>query len=285
MSRGDMSNSRTDYVPAAAQAFLIDHGLAAPNDRPIWTPLTGGVSSDLWRVDIGDRSICVKGALPTLRVAGEWHAPTSRNTVEWNWLNFAAGVAAANVPRPLAHDPDRGLFAMTNLPAEDHPVWKAQLLSGVVDTASAAAVGDLIGRLHAYSTTQPDLVEEFATDENFESLRIQPYLRTLRVRNSDLADPIDDVIDRTASTHRVVVHGDVSPKNILIGPTGPVLLDAECAWYGDPAFDLAFVLNHLFLKMLVVPDQTGALGDAASALTAAYLRHVTWEPVVDVTAR
>ena len=47
-----------------------------------------------------------------------------------------------------------------------------------------------------------------------------------------------------------LVHGDVSPKNILIGRRGPVFLDAECAWYGDPAFDLAFCLNHLLLKCL-----------------------------------
>ena len=29
-----------------------------------------------------------------------------------------------------------------------------------------------------------------------------------------------------------------------------MLLDAECAWWGDPAFDLAFCLNHLLLKCL-----------------------------------
>jgi Ser/Thr protein kinase RdoA (MazF antagonist) len=30
-----------------------------------------------------------------------------------------------------------------------------------------------------------------------------------------------------------------------------VVLDCEVAWYGDPAFDLAFLLNHLHLKGLL----------------------------------
>ena len=32
-----------------------------------------------------------------------------------------------------------------------------------------------------------------------------------------------------------------------------VLLDCEAAWFGDPAFDAAFLLNHLFLKALHLP--------------------------------
>ncbi len=81
-------------------------------------------------------------------------------------------------------------------------------------------------------------------------------------------------------SHQVsLVHGDVSPKNILAGPYGqPVLLDAECAWWGDPAFDLAFCLNHLLLKCLWVPQALSALINSFDALARAYLRRVDWEP-------
>ncbi len=54
----------------------------------------------------------------------------------------------------------------------------------------------------------------------------------------------------TLAAKIALVHGDVSPKKVPAGPRGPVFLDAECAWYGDPAFDLAFCLNHLLLKCL-----------------------------------
>ena len=61
------------------------------------------------------------------------------------------------------------------------------------------------------------------------------------------------LVATTQANKRALVHGDVSPKNILGGPAGPVFLDAECAWWGDPAFDLAFCLNHLLLKCLWTP--------------------------------
>ena len=38
-----------------------------------------------------------------------------------------------------------------------------------------------------------------------------------------------------------------------------MLLDAECAWYGDPAFDAAFCLNHLVLKSIHLPTLQAAL--------------------------
>ena len=73
------------------------------------------------------------------------------------------------------------------------------------------------------------------------------------------------------------MHGDVSPKNILIGPEGPVFLDAECAWYGDPAFDLAFCLNHLLLKCLWTPRARSGFLACFEALAGSYLGGVAWE--------
>jgi len=93
----------------------------------------------------------------------------------------------------------------------------------------------------------------------------------------DLRERLLALAQRTAATHRALVHGDVSPKNILVGPDGPVFLDAECAWYGDPAFDLAFCLNHLFLKCIWVPRARAGFLQCYDALASAYLRGVAWE--------
>ena len=265
--------------------FLDAHKLAPPGEPAHWTPLAGGVSSDLWRVDLPARSLCVKRALAKLKVTAHWQAPLSRNAYEWAWMRFASRHRPDNVPELLAHDPEAGLFAMAYLPPEQYPVWKAQLLGGEVDVATAAAVGELLGTLHAASARETALATTFATDDNFHALRIEPYLLATAAAHPTLSDTLHDLADRTAITHLALVHGDVSPKNILVGPSGPVLLDAECAWYGDPAFDLAFCVNHLLLKTLVVPGHRAELLQSARVLTEEYHRCIDWEPRPALEAR
>jgi len=265
-------------------AFLCAHGLATPGEPARWTPLTGGVSSEIWRVDLPGRSLCVKRALPRLKVAAVWEAPLSRNAYEWKWLRFAAEHEPDAVPRPLAQD-EAGLFAMEFLPPERYPLWKAQLLAGEVDVGFAAAVGSTLGRLHAASAARPGLAREFDSLENFRALRLEPYLVAAAERHPDPAAALHALCRATESNARALVHGDVSPKNILHGPRGPVFLDAECAWFGDPAFDVAFCLNHLVLKCLVRPDRSRELAESFAAFVSAYFQAATFEPRSTLEAR
>ena len=96
---------------------------------------------------------------------------------------------------------------------------------------------------------------------------------------------LEELVRVTGATKQALVHGDVSPKNILCGPHGPVFLDAECAWYGDPVFDLAFCLNHMLLKCLWRPQWSARYLACFDALAAAYLAGVTWEPREQTEAR
>ncbi|HSV70839.1 MAG TPA: aminoglycoside phosphotransferase family protein [Methylibium sp.] len=269
----------------ALDDFLRRQGLLPGGAAACWRPLTGGVSSDIWRVDVPGRTLCVKRALAKLKVAADWQAPVNRNAYEWAWLQFAALHCPDNVPRPVAHDQHAGLFAMSFLPPAQHPVWKQQLLEGEVVVATAQAVGDLIGRLHAASAGDAAVARTFDADDNFHALRLAPYLVATAGRHPEVAARLRQLAALTAARHAALVHGDVSPKNILVGPQGPVLLDAECAWYGDPAFDLAFCLNHLLLKGVLRPADRPALAASFEALCAAYLAHVAWEPAVQLEAR
>lgn len=265
--------------------FLVDQGLARNDEIAHWEPLTGGVSSDIWRVDLPGRSFCVKRALAQLKTASEWLAPVSRNANEWAWMLFAAQHCPDNVPRPVAHDPRAGLFAMSFLDPRDYALWKQELMLGRVNVGTARAVGQIVGRLHRMSANRPDLEKEFDTSDSFYSLRLDPYLIATAAKNPLVATQLIELADRTAGVRRALVHGDVSPKNVLVGRQGPVLLDAECAWYGDPAFDLAFCLNHLLLKCLVQPECSAMLLTSFDALAEAYFEQVDWEPRQNLEAR
>lgn len=260
----------------AMQRIFVTLGLAAPGEAVRATALAGGVSSGIYRVDLRSGSYCVKQALPQLKVAKVWLVPVERVFAEIDYLRTVAAIVPGHVPRVLGQDDGSKSFVMEFLPP-DFRNWKADLLAGQVDVGTARAVGDVLGRIHAATADDAALAARFATDANFHAIRLEPYLvETARV-HPELAGQLLALVERTAATRRVLVHGDVSPKNILLGPQGPVLLDAECAWFGDPAFDVAFCLNHFLLKATHLPAHAATLMASYRAFAAAYFAHVRWE--------
>jgi aminoglycoside phosphotransferase (APT) family kinase protein len=269
-------------VPPAFGQALRDMGLAGaePLDG---VPLTGGVSSDIWRIDTAAGPLCVKRALPKLRVAAHWQAPIERNRFEARWMQVAAAAVPGCAPRVLGQHPGLGVLAMDYLP--HHALWKQQLRAGQAEPATAQAVGRTLGRIHAHSAARPALAADFQSQDIFFDIRLEPYLLATAVAHPDLALPLRALVQATQAQAKALVHGDVSPKNILVDGHKPVFLDAECAVWGDPAFDLAFCLNHLLLKCLWTPHAVPGFLACFDALCAAYLAQVDWEPVDALQAR
>ncbi|HQR49804.1 MAG TPA: aminoglycoside phosphotransferase family protein [Steroidobacteraceae bacterium] len=264
-------------VPAQFAQALRELGLAG-KDAIFGTPLTGGVSSDIWLIQTARGPVCAKRALAKLRVAADWRAPIERNRYEARWMRVACAAHEGCAPRVLGQHPALGVLVMDYLPPADFALWKQRLRDGQADVSTAQEVGRVLGAIHAYSARHPELAAEFDTDTIFFDIRLEPYLLATARKHPDLAARLEQLVDVTRSQRRALVHGDVSPKNILIGANGPVFLDAECAWWGDPAFDIAFCLNHLLLKCLWTPAATPAFLASFDAMADAYLSAVEWEP-------
>ncbi|MDQ1689860.1 MAG: hypothetical protein QOK42_2835 [Frankiaceae bacterium] len=272
----------TDCPPDLAAFVLGQTNLQGPLTC---TPLTGGVSSDIYLVSSDDRAVVAKRALPQLRVAAVWQAPVERSGSEAAWLEVADDLAPGFAPRLLGYSPDHGWLLMEHLDPGSHQMWKDELLGGRVDVALAEQLGVRLGSLHSATAARPDLAQRFATDELFDALRLDPYLRALLPLHPLVAHRLEELLERTAATRLALVHGDVSPKNVLVGPKGPVLLDAECAWWGDPAFDVAFLLTHLVAKSVHLPAHCTAFCDAIAAFVDGYASQIDWEPVPDLLGR
>ena len=270
---------------APVVAALRRLGLVRADETPRFARLTGGVSSDIWRVDLARGPACVKRALPRLRVAAEWRAPVERNAYEAEWMRRAAAVVPEAVPEVIGQDEEAGILVMAYLAPERHRLWKSELRAGRAELEVARAVGERLARIHASTAGDPEIARAFPTDRIFYDIRLEPYLVATARAHPDRAAALHALVEKTAATKRCMVHGDVSPKNILIGPKGPVFLDAECAWHGDPAFDLAFCLNHLLLKCLWTPRAAQGFLRCFDALADAYLAGAVFEPRAALEAR
>ena len=276
-------------------------GLLRPGETFSAETLAGGVSSDILRITLPGRSpglspgvspgispgvsFCFKRALAKLKVAADWRAPVERNHAEVEWLRVADALAPGCVPRILGEDAQAGAFAMEYLDPAAHPVWKNALRDGNIRTETAAAVARAIAAIHAGTAQRADMAQRFANDHIFYPIRLEPYLIATAAHHPDCAARLRELAETTARNKFALVHGDLSPKNILVAARGPILLDAECAWYGDPAFDLAFCLNHMLLKCLWRPQWREQYLACYDALASTYLACVNWEPRAAIEAR
>lgn len=250
-------------------------GLGRSDEIISISPLAGGVSSDIGVVDMGDRKLCVKFALKQLKVAEEWFANVERNRAEYQWLEFASSIVPSAAPKLLGRSDTAKGFAMEFV-ENDVYLWKQFLLQGEPDRGEAEGVGNDLGLIHKASADSP-VLEDFQNQNDFYALRLEPYLGFTATRHPDLATILHDLIAMLNSNEFVLVHGDVSPKNIMFRLQRPIFLDAECATIGDPSFDLAFCLNHLVLKAVHLEAGRADLLSSVGRFWQSYRPHVQWE--------
>src|SRR5713226_2570116 len=199
-------------------------GLVERDEDPNYVALAGGVSSDIWRADLRLGTVCVKRALAKLRVQMDWSAPVERNQYEIAWFRAVAEVVPDAVPKVLGTDTARGLFVMEYLPPESYRLWRTELRDGRANTAIAGQVGRLLARIHAATSSRADIAVMFQADHIFHAIRLDPYSEATARKHPDLAGQLNQLVNTTAAVKHALVHGDVSPKNILVGPAGPVFL-------------------------------------------------------------
>ncbi|WDR06982.1 aminoglycoside phosphotransferase family protein [Devosia rhodophyticola] len=268
--------AETDFSDRC-KSLVLELGLCARDEITEVRRLTGGVASDIAAVSFRDRTVCVKFALGKLNVAADWYAPIHRSRAEYAWLTTAGAAAPGCVPKVLGWSEGEHGFAMEFVAGPGVSLWKADLLAGRQEQGEAAAVASVLGRIHAASSAPGFDTTLFQNAADFEALRVEPYLRYTANRHPNLAAPLLSLAEGLANSRLALVHGDISPKNILLSDGQPIILDAECASMGDPAFDVAFCLNHLVLKSIHVPAIAASLRAAIGAFWAAYKSSIRWE--------
>ena len=234
------------------------------------TPLSGGVSSELYLVEDGAEKFVVKRALAKLKVKDNWLADVSRNASEWKYLEYVGMRMPGAVPRLRFTNRDAGYFGMEFL-GGGFVNWKQMLLAGDCRAEHAALAGNVLGEIHRQTSFNIPLSKQFDTTANFHQLRLEPYLLTTGERHPELRDLFFAEAKGIESAREVLVHGDFSPKNIMVHGDRLVLLDCEVAWYGEPAFDVAFLLNHLLLKSLYHAPKSFGIDAMIMAFWRAYV--------------
>jgi len=266
------SQSLDIEIPGLLRDYLRRTGRVLAGERLVFATLTGGVSNRVVLVKRPNRrSWVLKQALPKLRVAADWYSRPERIQREAMGLRWLRRLTPpGSVPRLVFEDPEQHLLAMEAVPAP-HLNWKQSLLEGGLRLDQVREFGRLLGGIHRGALAFRDEIADAFQDRSFfESLRLEPYYQYAASHVPRAASFLEDLIAETRAQRITLVHGDFSPKNILIYRGRLVLLDHEVIHFGDPAFDVGFSLTHLLSKALHLRPQRGLFGQAAAEYWAHY---------------
>lgn len=254
--------------------YLIHKNVIKAEDEPQVEVLTGGVSNVVLAVTTATQKLVLKQALAELAVSEKWEADQRRAIVEANAIELFNRLSPTQVPKLIFLDPERFILVLERVPVGS-TVWKSDLLAGVINPGIGLKLGATLATWHNYGEENADVKIKFMENALFEQLRVDPFYRFVAAKNPQIHASIQQLIDELEDDETTVVHGDFSPKNIMVAMNDDIyILDFEVAHVGNPVFDLAFLIAHLLCKFFRADDRLQAklLANTAVAFVQEYQR-------------
>jgi 5-methylthioribose kinase len=253
-------------------AYLQSRGVISFTEKAKVEILTGGVSNVVLAVQTQSKDLVLKQALAELKVATKWEADQRRAIVEAHAIETFHALSPEQVPALVDYDPEVFTLVLERVP-HSATVWKSDLLEGIIYPEIGAKLGHTLATWHNFGRSSEVARKKFSEDLLFEQLRITPFYGTVAGKNPKLSPKIMSLVDELMSEKTTLVHGDFSPKNIMIGQERDVyILDYEVTHTGNPVFDLAFLTAHLLCKYFREedPDKRDRLRQTAHDFLKAY---------------
>ena len=258
----------------ALLAYLRTAGHMTARESPRFTTLPGGVSSRTVLVHRPNGlDWVIKQSLAKLRVDVDWHSDPVRIHREASGIRWLRRLAPPQcVPMLVFEDHETHLLAMEAVP-QPHSNWKELLLNGDIDLEHVRQFGDLLGVIHRHASERASQLASVFDDRSiFESLRVEPYYVYTASQVPASASFMAQLVESVRARRMTLVHGDYSPKNILVHNGRLILLDHEVIHFGDPAFDLGFSLAHFLSKAHHLRSHRARFAEAARVYWDAYCR-------------
>ncbi len=236
-------------VPAQLMAYLQAEGRIAATEQPEIRVLAGGVSNrTVWLKRPSGETWVLKQALEKLRTKADWFSSVERIHREASGMRWLMNLAPTGSITPLIFEDHANHVLAMQAVAEPHQNWKSMLLEGRLEPDHIRQFATLLGTIHQQTYQDGNAASEFADRSFFESLRLEPYYLYTAAQQPKAADFLGALVEENRANLLSIVHGDYSPKNVLVYQNKLVLLDHEVIHFGDPTFDLGFSMTHLLSK-------------------------------------
>lgn len=270
----------TSYL--AALSMVRDHLGGQPENWRIRDVADGNLNS-VFLVDGPDGGLCVKQALPYVRVHGEsWPLDINRAVYETAYAQRLAPHVGSLAPAIFHFDAEQFVIVMEKL--EPHIILRKALIDGVHFPKVPAAVADYVAKASFFTS---DLAAPFET----KAADIALFSRNIFLQriSADLifSDPYETVwrnkviephlsawaaafredLDLKAAVARLralyfgktqsLIHGDLHTGSVMVTAEDTRVIDGEFAWVGPSGFDVGNFIAHYVMAWFAKGYQAG----------------------------
>lgn len=239
------------------EKYLLDKKVVEQGDGHKIEYCSGGVSGTVAFIEREDSPVIIKQALAQLKTKDTWMCDPNRMYTEYESNRIYHELMPGYAPEVYFYDPENYIYGREAVP-NGCPMWKEELMSGLLDFQVAEKSIRTLVKVHNECSTRNDIRERFADKNIFYGLRISPYIEFTAQKHPEFKEFADELARELMDAQITLVHGDYSPKNIMVNGRNISVLDYEVAHYGHPAFDLAFFSNHFILKAVKFHEYAGA---------------------------
>ncbi|HLZ97145.1 MAG TPA: S-methyl-5-thioribose kinase [Steroidobacteraceae bacterium] len=289
----------TDHTPAYRMLdapSLIDLLAGLADLRPLLGP-----RPDDWRVsEVGDGnlnlvfivegprgSVCVKQAVPYVRVAGpSWPIPLERAYFEHSYYAAVAPFVGNLIPKIHHYDPDLYCIVMERL--SPHIIVRHGLIAGRRYPNLAHDMGEYVARACFFTSDlasafegKMDGIARFAGNTALMRISVDlifrdPYIAAERNRHTSpqldaiVADLRRDGSLKAAAARfgqkfltetQSLIHGDLHSGSVMVSENDTRVIDPEFAFYGPMGFDLGAFFGNLLLSWYSQPGHATSNDD------------------------
>ena len=265
--------------PKVLSRYLQDKGQLLPGEEISVRELSGGVSCVTLLVQrAAGPDLVIKKARPKLKVSVDWFSDPSRIHIEAAAMTALREIMPpGSVPKLLFEDKKHHLLGMEAVP-QPHDNWKTLLLQGKLDLEHVEQFARNLAAIHRLSLQNGRRHQRFTNRYFFITLRLEPYYTFVAGQLPRADRFLQELIKDTLAVQLTLVHGDYSPKNILVHQNRLVLLDHEVMHFGDGAFDIGFSMTHLLSKARHLPLFRADFRQAALHYWSMYQKHFILPP-------
>jgi 5-methylthioribose kinase len=234
-----------------------------------------------------DGSVCVKQALPYVRVAGaSWPMTLERAFFEASYYSAVASCVGRLIPRIYHYQPELYCTVMECL--SPHVILRQGLIAGRRYPSVARDIGEYIARTGFFTSDfarpfeqKMDGMALFARNKELVRITVDlvfcdPYRSSARNRHTSpqldelVADLRGDWRLKVAAARfgqkflndvQALVHGDLHSGSVMVTESETRVIDPEFAFYGPIGFDLGAFLGNLLLSWYAQPGHATEQGN------------------------